>query len=341
MKQTQLTEGRLLNAFGNLNECGYATSAIKYYDRRDVRVNKLKVKEWDSYYISNHRYGLILKIADYSYIGLASITFIDFEKDSYVTKNIFTLLPSGKFKMPKRSTIGDCIFNYKNNKINFIKDGKKRFIRCSIPHFNGVVDFECDIEIYDEDDETIVTATSFNKKKHFLYSHKINCLRAKGEARIGGRRLFFSPQDSFASLDWNRGVLPHKNLWYHASLSSAINGKKIGFNFSNGLGSNTVTDNVLCYDGKLYKIDHIKFEIPLTEKGKEDFSKEWKITSKNGEVDLTFIPKINRHNYVNRMFCHEKNNQFFGDFVGVIKINNKEIKLNNLLGISEKTITRF
>ena len=32
--QRKLSEGKLLNATGNLNEAGYATSLIKKYDRK-------------------------------------------------------------------------------------------------------------------------------------------------------------------------------------------------------------------------------------------------------------------------------------------------------------------
>ena len=68
MKQVLLTEGKLLNAFGKLNETGYSTSLIKEYHRRDIKISKLFIKEKDFYYIANSRYALCFSVADNSLI---------------------------------------------------------------------------------------------------------------------------------------------------------------------------------------------------------------------------------------------------------------------------------
>lgn len=342
MGQTQLSQGRLLNAFGNLNETGFAISLVKDYDRRDVRANKLKVKEWDSYYIGNQRYGLCLKIADYSYIGIANISFIDFEKGSYVMKITKRFMTNGKLHMPSSSKSGDVIFSGKNISLHFINSGRKRVIKCSLLHFDGVVDFECNIELFDECEESLVVAKPFKKKKHFVYNQKINCLRAKGEARIGGRRLFFSPQDSFAMLDWSRGVWAKKNTILSACFNCSLNGKKIGINFSTGINSgNIATENIIYYDNKTYRIDVINFNIPLNDKQKEEYMQEWSIKSEDGKVNLTFVPLINKKNNYETLIAGVKQNQIYGYFSGKINVNGKEIQIDNMIGFTEKNIVRF
>ena len=37
----KLSEGKLINAFGNLSQYGYATSFLREYDRRDIKIKKL------------------------------------------------------------------------------------------------------------------------------------------------------------------------------------------------------------------------------------------------------------------------------------------------------------
>ncbi len=58
--------------------------------------------------------------------------------------------------------------------------------------------FSCDVELYDEPKESMVIATPFNKKKHFYYNQKINCIRASGNATSWWKKYFFNGNDSFA-----------------------------------------------------------------------------------------------------------------------------------------------
>ena len=58
--QHKLSEGKLLNEKGNLNEAGYAFSLIKEYERKAIKANKMRIKEWDYYYIGNDKYGIAL-----------------------------------------------------------------------------------------------------------------------------------------------------------------------------------------------------------------------------------------------------------------------------------------
>ena len=51
---------RLLNEQGNLNEPGYSKKEVFEYNRKDIKVSKLKIKEWDYYFIGNKKYGLCL-----------------------------------------------------------------------------------------------------------------------------------------------------------------------------------------------------------------------------------------------------------------------------------------
>ena len=85
--QRKLSEGKLLNATGNLNEAGYSTSLVKEYNRNDIKGLKWRIKEWDYYYVGNAKCGVALTIADNSYMSLCSLTFLNFEVP-YETTNL-------------------------------------------------------------------------------------------------------------------------------------------------------------------------------------------------------------------------------------------------------------
>ena len=68
----------LLNDNGELKHCGFSRKMLLKYDRKMIKANKLKIKEWDYYLIYNSDYALALTIADNSYMGMLSASIIDF-----------------------------------------------------------------------------------------------------------------------------------------------------------------------------------------------------------------------------------------------------------------------
>ena len=108
----------------------------------------------------------------------------------------------------------------------------------------------------------MVIATPFDKDKHFYYNQKINCMRAEGTVTYGyhNRTYTFDPADSFAVLDWGRGVWTYKNTWYWGSASGLVDGEKFGFNIGYGFGntraaSENMLDRASCSDVGLIKSD--------------------------------------------------------------------------------------
>ena len=337
MEQKKLTLGKLLNVYGNLNEAGYATSLVKEYNRADIKARKSRIKEWDYYYIGNQHYGVALTIDDNSYMGLGSVSVLDFDNDFWNTKSAINWFTNGKTHMPSTSKYGDVHFKGKGIEISFFNDGEKRRLLCKMKNFFKKYDFSCDIEITDEPEESMVIATPFEKKRHFYYNQKINCMRAEGRAVVGGKTYFFDKENSFAVLDWGRGVWTYKNTWYWSSLNSIVNGKKVGFNLGYGFGdTRAATENMIFYDGKAYKVEQVTFHIPQTEEDKDDFMSEWKMTSSDNKVNLTFKPIFDRHDDTNVLVIKSLQHQVFGRFSGTLEIKGQTIEINDLVGFAEK-----
>ena len=77
-----LNRHELLDEKGQLIECGFAKTMILDYDRRKIKANSLRIKEWDYYLVYNDRYALALTVDDNSYMALDSISLIDFRVTS-------------------------------------------------------------------------------------------------------------------------------------------------------------------------------------------------------------------------------------------------------------------
>ena len=96
MDQHEITrEIPLLNARGELTEPGYAKKLLSVYRRADIKASPLRIKEWDYYLINNGRFALALTIDDNGYMGLDSISLLNFEEGWEITKSPMCFMPLG------------------------------------------------------------------------------------------------------------------------------------------------------------------------------------------------------------------------------------------------------
>ncbi len=337
MDQKILTPGPLLDELGNLTEAGYATSLVKDYSRDQIKSCKLRIKEWDYYYIGNSRYGVALTIADNSYLGLGSVSVMNFESGFWKTRSVMTFMPKGKTNFPSTSKAGDVSFNHKNLRLDFFNDGQARRLMGHFENFIDRHDFDCDITLRENPDhESMVIATPFSKPRRFYYNQKINHLQATGRATVGTEECMFTNTDCFGVLDWGRGVWTYKNTWYWASLSSLMEGKQIGFNLGYGFGdTSNATENMIFYDHKAYKTGRVMFIIPKDQKGQFDYLRPWRFTSGDERVELTFVPILDRHDDTDALIIKSLQHQVFGKFSGTLVVEGKTLEIRDLVGFAE------
>ena len=106
--QHEITERiPLLDGSGNLTQPGYAKKLLPVYRRADIKAGKLRIKEWDYYLINNGRFALALTVDDNGYMGLDSISLLDFENGWEITNSPMSFMPLGKLRMPETSAAGD------------------------------------------------------------------------------------------------------------------------------------------------------------------------------------------------------------------------------------------
>ena len=345
MEQHQLKHGPLLNDEGNLTEAGYAFDLVKAYSRDAIKAPKCRIKEWDYYYVGNKDYGLALTVADNGYHSLCSITVLDFNAKKEISKSFLSWFTLGKLNLPNTSKEGDIIVNDKKDKYSFsfthLPDGRRRLIVNCKDFGRKKAFFHCDVFLSETMEQSMVIATPFNKKAHFYYNQKINCLQAAGYAKYGDKQIDFS-SDTYAVLDWGRGVWTYKNTWYWSSLNAVQDGHVIGFNLGYGFGDTSqASENMFFYDGKAYKLDDVRMDIHMGKMGKDDFMLPWIFRSRKGDIALTFTPIYDRHSDTNALVIRSNQHQVFGKFNGTITVEEKTYEIKDLLGFAEKVYNRW
>lgn len=340
MEQHLLTEGLLLDSKGNLSEAGYHTSLIKTYHRNMVKAKGMRIKEWDYYHVGNDHVGVALTVADNSYMWLTSATLFDFDQAKELSWSKMGWFPNGKLNLPETSSQGDVVFKKKSFSFEFrIVDGK-RHLKAFIKSFNDQKELSVDLVLEKTIKNSMVIATPFEKPKHFYYNQKINLLKASGNVQFGDQNLEF--KDSYGVLDWGRGVWTYKNTWYWSSMSGIYQNHKMGFNLGYGFGDTSkASENMFFYDDEVIKLDDVLFDIPMKD-GKEDYLKTWNFTSKDGKINLTFEPILDRHSNSNVVVISSKQHQVFGKFSGSIQVNPKrKIEFKDMMGFAEKVMNKW
>ena len=332
----------LLNDAGNLTEPGYAKKLLPVYRRKDIKASALRIKEWDYYCVNNGRFALCLTIADNGYMGLDSISLLDFEAGWEITNSPMSVMTLGKVGLPESSAVGNVCHGNKKYSISFENDGSgRRILTASMENFGPEGALVASVELFDEPEESMVICTPFNKPAHFYYNQKINCMRAKGEVRYGGKLYQFEPEDSFAVLDWGRGVWTYHNTWYWGSASYKLeNGESFGWNIGYGFGDcSAASENMLFYKGKAHKLSQVKFHIPGDEK---NFLAPWTFTSDDGRFEMDFVPVLDRASCTDVKLIKSDQHQVFGKFTGkAILDDGTVIEVKDFPGFAEKVENKW
>jgi len=332
----------LLDQKGNIAEPGFARSMLYQYRRRDIRAPRALIKEWDYYYVGNDRFGLALTIADNGYMGLDSVSFLNFDETWETTKSPMRLFPLGRTGLPESSETGDTSIRGKGYAIAFRKCPEARKLTFYMDNFRGGKSIRGDLWLTDEPRDSMVIATPFGKRGRFYCNQKINCMRAAGAVTIGEKAYRFDPQDSFGVLDWGRGVWTYHNTWYWASLSAQIGGIPFGFNLGYGFGdTSAASENMLFYGGIGHKLSRVKFDIPM-KNGREDYLLPWKFYSDDDRLELDFVPILDRAACTDFKLLKSDQHQVFGRFSGRAVLDDGTVlELKNLTGFAEKVENKW
>lgn len=289
---------RLLNTDGNIAEPGYAKKLYWQYDRNDIKAGKLRIKEWDYYYIGTQDYGLCLTVSDVGYVSNLSVSLLKFGDDPFqLNDSELGVLPLGKVNMPSTSEIGNVSTKAGTFDVTFNNDGVKRHLFGKYDnYFNSGKTLEFDVVLSDFPEESMVIATPFDKDKHFYYNQKINCMKAEGFVKFDDIHWIFNEENkALGTLDWGRGVWTYDNTWYWGSGQMVLDdGNVFGFNIGYGFGNTSAaSENMLFYNGKSHKLDQVKFNIPFKD-GEYRYMEPWTFTSNDKRFEMSFKPVIDR-----------------------------------------------
>jgi len=338
-------EMELLDAKGRIVEEGWARKPLWRYRRASIAGSALRIKEWDYYYLffDGGRRGLTFTLSDLGFAGMFAIGWFEFDRGFYRQKDETTLLPLGGTGFPEDPASGSVFYEGKGISIWVSSGEGLRRVRAEAPGLEGSEGksgLSADISFAaPETEDSMNIATSWKERRTaFYYNRKINCMRASGTVRLGGKAWKLDPARDSGGLDWGRGLWTYKNRWYWSSASGFLPEGAFGWNLGYGFSDrSSATENAIFLNGHAHKLGEVEFHYDPS-----DYLKQWRITSDDGRFEAAFEPLLDRKSDTNLLLIRSAQHQVFGKFTGRAMLDDgTPIKFKNFPGFAEDVYNRW
>lgn len=320
----------LCDESGRLNKEAVGWSR-KPLHRCNLRGNWLRKKQWNYWYVMNDDCFFSATIAMLDYAAIIFIYYLDINSLEFEEKTIISPFGQGT---DMSETVDETVrFNNDKTEVIFAKEDNYTRLIIKTDDFKNK-ELKANIKVFQPDNlDSINVVIPWNERK-FQFTSKQSGLPAEGKLNIGEQVYDFSVENSFACLDFGRGIWPYRSKWNWASGTGLNNGVKIGLNFGAGWTDNTgITENGIIVDGQAEKINEdIRFDY-----NPADIMEPWSLTTtETDRIDLKFEPIYHRIAKTNLLLIRSEMNQMIGYYSGIIKFQDQTINIDSLPGTTEE-----
>lgn len=346
-KQEYTDFTKLLDEKGNLAVCGWARHNFFEYERRLAKPRS-RVKEWDFYTISDGKFVLVFEFFNITLAAFAGLILIDLENKKIVNCGNTKLFARHSCLLPRLSDVPN-FFRYDRAGVVCQFDTRRN---CKKLEYTGrlkgkkiAVNVNIDI---DKDYEGLTTVTPLDKPNQFFLANKQFAMRAEGKIIVDGKVLHeFKKDDSFATMDWGRGLWPYKGQWYWANGAQEIEfpdgtNHDFGFDFTWAINENANDlEAGLVVDGKIHKLGACSVE--KFPGDNNSWMKEWHLKTEDGRFDATMTPIFdNCNNGIVLGIAGQNVHQVFGIWNGYgILDDGTKVEFKNMTAFCEYVISKW
>jgi hypothetical protein len=318
----------------NLQSVGWSRHPLHTCNLRGHTGRK---KKWNYWCVNDDKRLFSVTLSSVDYLGLAFTYFLEFDTKKFTEQII--AIPFARGCTLSENVNGDITFKNKSIALSFTEDRGNTRIRVDSRAFGGNA-LSADLLVErPEGHETLNVVIPWSKRR-FHFTSKQNCLPAAGTVSIGNETFSFRKENTFACLDFGRGIWHYSSFWNWAFCHGARDGHSVGLNLGAGwTGGTGMTENALCVDGRLNKIS----EDVLFHYDPSDLMKPWAIKTKSSKrIDILFTPFYERLGRTNALVLKSELHQLFGRFSGTVVADSGEsIELENLIGAAEEHRARW
>ncbi|MGB2993210.1 MAG: DUF2804 domain-containing protein [Paenisporosarcina sp.] len=320
----------LCDSKGNLNPAAIGYSRKPLIDS-NLSGHFMRKKKWNYWCVYGEDILFSATIRHMDYATVCSVYFLDYETQRFFEKTV--TIPLGQRVHMPNQVLETVKFSNNEMSVQLLHMQSETHMAVTISNFDGDL-LHADLHIeHPENDDSLNVVIPWNRQL-FQHTAKHHTLPTRGFVKIGDKRYTFNPEDSYAVLDYGRGVWPRTASWNWAMASQRVGNRRIGLNFGGKWTDGTgMTENAVFVNGKMSKIsEDVIFTFDET-----DFMKPWHIRSKFSQVvNLTFTPFFKREATINARLVKSNVYHMVGYFNGVVYLQDgSRLAITQLLGSIE------
>ncbi|WP_439858843.1 DUF2804 domain-containing protein [Pseudomonas sp. MBLB4136] len=290
-------------------------------------------KRWNHWCITTPQWMLSLTQADLDYLGYGAVYFLDMESGEAVAHSHLRLLGQG-CRLPSQPQQSHE-FNHPRLQLRVAEHtGRVRLTVAATPLGGQPLQVALDIQRPAHLDSVNLVAPLAQRGFHATCRQL--GLPASGSVQLGTRHYACSAGQSFAALDFGRGVWPLHSHWIRAAFAAPGG---IAGNFGAGWTDHSgLSENALWFGGELHHLDSpVHIDQPPSSR-----LAPWTLTTADERVKLTFTQRQRHRAYPRVGPLYADNQQWFGHFDGVLRAPSGEnVPVNGALGWLGTTRTRW
>lgn len=335
--ENEIVEATLLcDRKGNLNP-----AAIGFARKPIIQCNLtghfMRKKKWNYWCIYGDELMLSATISHLDYAAVCFVYIFEYETQRYFEKTV--TIPLGTNVKMSTNVYETVSFRSHDMTLSFHYQTNTTTMDIYIADFDGdILEAHLSIE-HPVDDDSLNVVIPWNRQT-FQFTAKHHTLPTTGSATLGRRNFDFTPYDSFAVLDYGRGVWPREAVWNWGMASQRVGRKRVGLNFGGQWTDGTgMTENAIFVDGCMHKIS----EDILFDYNRHNFMEPWKVTSKMSKrVQLTFEPFFERVAETNARVVKSEVHQMIGYYTGRVQLDNGSwLHIPQMIGCVEEHIAKW
>ena len=267
-------------------------------------------KRWNRWCITTPDWMLALTIADLDYLGYGSAYFLDLRSGRSVAHTQLRPLSLG-CRLPDTPQQSHA-FHHPRLQVRAEERGNAVRLSVMAPDIGGQP-LQAALDIQRPPHLESVNLVCPMGRRSFHASCRQLGLPVSGNLQLGRQQYLCSPGQSFAALDFARGVWPLNSHWTRAAFAAPGG---IAGNFGAGWTDYSgLSENALWFGGELVHLP----EPVLIEQSPQGPLGAWQLSSASGQVELRFTPRqLHRaHPRLGPLYVDIR--QWFGHFDGLLR----------------------
>lgn len=333
---------KLCDDRGRLLRSSVGWSPVTYHDV-NFSGNYFRKKRYDAWGVQSQDAYYCTALVDLGYLGYAFAFLYDLRTGRF--DEVSKITPFAKGVQVTRNVEGESYLRSRNMRLSYHRqpptsehDGS--VILEAHAHLDDGRPFEAELTVeYPRGEETMNVVIPWSDRK-FHFTSKHAAVPAHGYVRLGKETTNFPAGESFAWLDFGRGIWPYESAWNWTIAGGTSDGRRLGFNFGSGWTDGTgMTENAIFIDGKVHKLaEEIRFDYDPA-----NVLAPWRITSvRTDRVRLTFTPKYDRFDQTNALVIRSSLHQVIGHYEGtIISDQGSTLAIRDFVGVAEEHQARW